>query len=144
LAFGAKHLVKEFALAESFEHGLELLGAGFPLAFASSIPSGMMQTDAKGFFRMKGGVVGGHEYQIVDYDKDQNLIWVAQAWERWGEKSDDPAYQEMHGYTQIGSCPLDEMAAWFSDRAMSSGSSEVMAANIVDGFAPPIVDYSSM
>jgi len=141
---GDDHLLEEFAIADSFEHGLELMSGGFPLTFGSMIPSGMMQTDAKGFFRMKGSVVGGHAYQMVDYDKDKNLAWIAQAWERWGEKTDDPHFSEMHGFTQLGTCPLDELAQWFSDKAMSTGQSEIMVCNFVAGFDPPIVDYSSM
>jgi hypothetical protein len=144
LDLAGDNLVREFALAESFEHGLELNSGGFPLTFGSMIPSGMMQTDAKGFFRMKGEVVGGHAYQFLDYDKDQNLAWIAQSWERWGEKTSDPHYQSMNGYTQMGTCPLDELAKWFTDRAMATGQSEIMVPNTIDGFAPPIVDYSSM
>jgi hypothetical protein len=141
---GDDHLMEEFAIAESFEHGLELMSAGFPVTFGSMIPNGMMKTDEKGFFRMKGSVVGGHAYQMVDYDKDQNLAWIGQAWERWGEKTNDPHFAEMHGYTQLGTCPLDELASWFTDRQMSTGQSEIMICNTVAGFAPPIVDYSSM
>ena len=144
LTVGQEHLMEEFAIADSFEHGLELMSGGFPLAFGSMIPSGMMKTDAKGFFRMKGEVVGGHCYQFVDYDKDLNLAWIAQAWERWGEKTSDPHFQEMHGFSQLGTCPLDELASWFTDRAMAKGESEIMVCNTVAGFAPPIVDYSSM
>jgi hypothetical protein len=144
LDLASDNLVKEFALAESFEHGLELNSGGFPLTFGSMIPSGMMRTDAKGFFRMKGEIVGGHAYQFLDYDKDLNLAWIAQSWERWGEKTEDPHFAKMHGHTQLGTCPLDELAQWFTDRAMANGQSEIMVPNTIDGFAPLIVDYSSM
>ena len=141
---GDDHSMEEFALADSFEHGLELMGGGFPVTLASLIPSGMMQTDAKGFFRVKGEVVGGHAYQFVDYNKDENLAWIAQAWEHWGEKTTDPHFREMGGFTQLGTCPLDELAQWFTDKAMASGQSEILVCNSVAGFAPLIVDYSSM
>lgn len=145
LTEGKEHLMEEFAIADSFEHGLELMAGGFPLAFGSMIPSGMMKTDEKGFFRMKGSVIGGHCYQMLDYDKDKNLAWIAQAWERWGEKTSDPHFQEMHGFTQLGTCPLDELAGWFSDRSMAKGESEILVCNTVAGFDSPIeVDYSSM
>jgi hypothetical protein len=144
LDLGDEHLVEEFALADSFEHGLELMGGGFPITLASPIPSGMMQTDSKGFFRMKGSVVGGHAYQLLDYDKDQNLAWIGQAWERWGETTSDPHFVEMNGYTQLGTCPLDELAQWFTDKMMARGESEILVCNVVAGFAPLIVDYSSM
>jgi hypothetical protein len=36
------------------------------------------------------------------------------------------------------------MEQWVSNKAMSSGSSEIMVANLIEGFEPLIVDYSSM
>ena len=142
-AFGAAHLAKSVAIAESWEAGLELNAAGMPLAICSNIPSGMMNCDAKGFFRMRGGVVGGHCYELLDHDKDLNLAWIAQCWPQWGERTSDPAYANKGGFTQIGTCPLDELAAWFSPRAMSSGSSEIVAINTVEGFAPAILSWAA-
>jgi hypothetical protein len=141
---GKEHILQEWAQAQSFSHGLELMAAGFPIALCSEIPSGMMQTDAKGFFRMAGNIVGGHCYSFYDYDKTTNRATIGQAWERWGEKTSDPHYQEMHGFTQLGTCPLDELEKWFAPNKMASGSSEIMVANMIEGFAPLIVDYSSM
>jgi hypothetical protein len=141
-AFGIQHLVKDSALADSFEHGLELNAGGHPLNVASAIPQGMMQGDAKGFFRMTGGVVGGHDYQLVDHDKDLNLAWIAQCWRNWGEQSGDPRYARRFGFTQLGTCPLDELARWFTPAMMANGESEMMVANVVEGFDPPIPSYS--
>jgi hypothetical protein len=142
---GQKHLVKEFALAKSFDHFMELMSGGLPCAFASSIPSGMMHCDPNtGFFRMTGSVVGGHEYQVIDFSKKENKVWVCQAWEHWGLRTEDPEFAPMNGFTQMGYCPLDEMERWFSDRAMSSGSSEIMFPNTVDGWTAPVTDFSSM
>jgi hypothetical protein len=139
-AFGQLHPVKEIALADSWEHGLELNAGGMPLAICSDIPGSMMNCDASGAFRMRGGVVGGHCYQLIDHDQDRNLAWVGQCWARWGEQSADPAYAPRGGFTQIGTCPLDELARWFSPNAMANGSSEIVAFNTVAGFAPPILD----
>jgi hypothetical protein len=143
-AVGALHLVREFGIAQSFRQGLDFLAAGFPVAFASAIPQGMMKTSATGEFAMKGMTVGGHEYQILDFDEDLDRIWVGQAWEYWGEKTSDPEFAPMNGFTQVGYCRLSDMENWFSDRAMASGSSEIMVANTVEGFSPPIVDYSGL
>jgi hypothetical protein len=141
LAFGKLHLVRAFALAEDWEHGLELNAGGLPLAICSAIPQGMMQTDAKGFFRMRGGVVGGHCYQLIDHDQDQNLAWIGQSWANWGERNADPRYANRGGYTQVGTCPLDELASWFSPRAMANGSSEIICVNTVEGFGPAILSW---
>jgi hypothetical protein len=140
LAFGKIHIAADYAIADSWEAGLELNAAGFPLAVASSIPGSMMNCDAAGSFRMRGGIVGGHEYQLIDHDQDLNLAWIGQCWPQWGERSADPAYAPRGGFTQIGTCPLDELARWFSPSAMSNGESEITVANTVVGFAPPILD----
>lgn len=145
LSLGHQHIVKDFALAQSFQHYMELQSGGHPCSFASSIPSGMMNCDPNtGEFQMTGPIVGGHEYQVLDFDTTLDRIWIAQSWEYWGQKSSDPEYSDMHGYTQLGYCSLTDMERWFSDSAMSSGASEIMFANTVEGWAPPLVDYSSM
>jgi hypothetical protein len=141
--FGVIHPVREFAIADSWDHGLELNAAGFPMAICSDIPSGMMRTDASGFFRMTGGVVGGHCYQLLDHDKAKDLAWIGQCWPQWGERSSDPAYAGRGGFTQLGTCPLSELERWFSPRAMSNGSGEMCVANTVDGFAPKMLDLGS-
>jgi hypothetical protein len=140
-AVGREHLVEEFAIADSWDHGLELLGAGFPISLASDIPSGMMQTDAQGRFRMRGGIVGGHDYQFIDYDKSSDTAWIGQSWKGWGEHTTDPAYAEMFGVTMIGTCSLADLASYFTPRLMSSGASEICVANRVKGWGPPIIHY---
>lgn len=138
---GKQHLVVDIGIAQSFQDGMSLLSAGIPVALSSDIPSGMMNTDAKGFFRMTGAIVGGHCFQWIDYDQDQNLAWIAQAWLGWGPAvSTDPDHQypDTMKTTQIGTCPLDELESFFSDRSMSSGSSEICAANTVQGWQPAI------
>jgi hypothetical protein len=142
-AFGKLHLVKAMALADSFAHGKELVAAGIPASICSDIPSGMMRTDAKGFFRMTGGVVGGHDYQWIDFDESLDLAWIGQCWPQWGEQSSDPRYAQRGGYTQVGTCPLSELERWYSPRAMSNGSSEIIVYNTVDGFAPTMLDLGS-
>jgi hypothetical protein len=141
--FGRFHPVKDFAICESWEHGLELNAGGFPLAVASAIPAGMMNTDAKGRFKMTGSPIGGHEYQIIDHDQDEDLAVIGQCWPNWGEKNSDPIYEPRGGYTQVGFCSLTELRRWFSSAAMSSGAAEITVVNTVVGFAPPILDYSA-
>jgi hypothetical protein len=141
---GKLHIVKEFAICDSFEHGLEMLGAGFTVNFCSDIPESMMHVDSKGFFRMRGNIAGGHCYSVLDYSKKLDLAWVPQAWEYWGEQTTNPAYSEMHGYTQIGTCPLSELAKFFTPQLISNGSSEIYVANSVQGWQPAIIDYSVM
>jgi hypothetical protein len=50
----------------------------------------------------------------------------------------------MHGYTQIGTCPLDELERYFDQRKIGSGASEIYVANSVEGWTPKIVDYGPM
>lgn len=139
------HRVLDLKLAGDFDHGLELNAAGFPLALASAIPEGMMHSDpATGVFSMSGPIVGGHLYQMLDHDRERDVAWIAQAWVNWGARSSDPEYAPMGGYTQLGYCRLSDLARYFSDRAMSTGSSEIICLNTVEGFGPPIVDYSAL
>ena len=141
---GTEHPVNEFSICDSWSHGLEMLGSGFPITLCSEIPEGMMHSDAKGFFRMIGNVVGGHCYAMCDYSKKLNLAWISQAWEGWGEKTTDPTFTPLHGYTQIGTCPLDELERYFDQRKVGSGASEIYVANSVEGWTPKIVDYGPM
>ncbi|MBX6311967.1 MAG: hypothetical protein IRY99_03455 [Isosphaeraceae bacterium] len=137
-ALGRQHLLTAYAICESWEHGLEVVASGRPAALCSPIPSGMLRTDAQGRFRMSGGIVGGHCYQFLDFDMDQDLAWIAQAWEYWGEQTDDPHYAPMHHFTQLGTCPLSELEKYFTPSAMSSGASEILVANTLQGWTPLI------
>jgi len=142
--FGSSHLVKAIALADSWEHGLELNAAGLPLAICSDIPESMLDTDADGNFRMIGPVAGGHCYQLIDHDRDADVAVIGQCWARWGRETSDPAFSARGGYTQVGTCPLSELAGWFGPAAMSSGASEMIAYNTVEGFdAPAILSYAA-
>lgn len=141
LTYGAAHVVVDYALAEDFEHGLSLNAAGYPLSIESDIPESMMDCDSKGFFRMRGGIAGGHNYQLLDHDKSKNTATIAQSWAQWGEPTSDPKYANRGGYTQIGTCPLDDLAAWFSDRAMANGESAMIVINTVAGFDSPLISW---
>jgi len=142
-AFGVAHVVKDMAIADSWEAGLELNAAGFPLAICSDIPGSMMNCDASGFFRMRGGVVGGHCYQLIDHDKRSDRATIGQCWPQWGERSSDPKHANRGGFTQLGTCPLSELEPWFSARAMANGSSEMCVANTVTGFQAPILNLGA-
>jgi hypothetical protein len=113
---------------------LEMNAAGMPLAICSEVPQSMLRTDAGGMFRMLGPPVGGHCYQFLDHDRNKDVAWIGQSWAHWGERSDDPSYANRGGFTQIGTCPLSDLALWFTPAQMSSGSAEAICYNTVEGF----------
>lgn len=139
------HPVKEKALLDSWPKMLEFLAEGFTISIGIPIPEGFSQTDDSGLFHLRGGNIGGHCIELLDYDMDADDAWIGNSWAnvRWGAKSDDPAYQRdrMAGRTNIGHCSLTDLARLFSDANMRRGVSEAVVINNVVGWEPKI-DWS--
>lgn len=138
------HPVKEKAILDSWSKCLEFLGEGFTLSIGIPIPQGIMETDDEGAFRLRGGIVGGHCMEWLDYDTDADLVWLGNSWAnaRWGAKSDDPVWQgPCQGYTNIGHCSMTDFEKVFSPAKMRGGESEAVVANNVVGWSSKL-DWS--
>lgn len=83
-------VLKSAGLISRYDHTFTLndaLKAGGVYSFITGTRwySDMFNPDADGRVRITGSLVGGHEYQLAEIDKDKGLIWFFNSWgDQWG------------------------------------------------------------
>jgi hypothetical protein len=110
---------------DDFDQALEYIGVGGYTLWAGTPWRGSMSTRADGYFSWSGGSVGGHAYELMAYDKDQDKVWVGNSWDNasWGFQPGG-----------IGWTKLSALAKEFTGKKLSSGSAEIcLIAEISDG-----------
>jgi hypothetical protein len=144
-ADGKVHVLKQKALLTSEEQMKDYLAAGFVLTVGTSIPQGMMQTDDSGRFRWKGRYVGGHCYEIFDYDDDAGDWLTLNSWDnaRWGERTDEPGLDpRKRGHTGIGRVAMDEFKVELTPAKFASGETEVVVYTDMETWTPKVRSFA--
>lgn len=148
------HLVRTYGILETWDDMLAAVAAGFIVQIGIEIPQGFMQTDDAGRFTLRGGDVGGHAITFEDYDQDQDIAYIGNSWDDalWGMRAENFGFgltaadldPRRHGRVGVGVCSLTDLGRYFTARMMSTGQSEAVVANTVDGWAPKLLSFADV
>jgi hypothetical protein len=110
---------------------LEYLGQGYTVAVGTPWKGGV-QVSADGSFHWGGWSVGGHCYELVDYDLDADKVWIRNSWDNipFGVSPDGTAWTSLASFMKQ-----------FSASTMNNGDCEAVVVADLDGFVSKIPSY---
>jgi len=90
-------VLKERGLVDTYQHAFTVDAAlaaimSTPVLVGTNWYTGMFDADAHGVVRVSGSVAGGHEYLLVGYDADTQMVTFANS---WGDGWADSGYGHM-------------------------------------------------